>query len=103
MIVPACHVTRLDLNDTLSRSRDHFTTHNTLFAARMDPPTADHEGDQSGPAATSSPAHFAFLNHSSSTLPNNLPPKVDNKPLARQKRKRTRYIIRKLGMSLDYL
>ncbi|KAF2774127.1 FAD/NAD(P)-binding domain-containing protein [Teratosphaeria nubilosa] len=32
---------------------------------------------------------FAFLNHSSSTLPNNLPPDVDDKPLARQKRKRT--------------
>ncbi|KAM0719647.1 hypothetical protein Q7P37_003778 [Cladosporium fusiforme] len=55
----------------------------------MDLPTAGHEGDQSGQAATSSPGHYAFLNHSSSTLPNNLPPKVDNKPLARQKRKRT--------------
>ncbi|KAF2716960.1 hypothetical protein K431DRAFT_288968 [Polychaeton citri CBS 116435] len=32
---------------------------------------------------------YAFLNHSASTLPNNLPPDVHNKPLARQKRKRT--------------
>lgn len=38
--------------------------------------------------------HYPFLNHSSSTLPNNLPPNVDDKPLARQKRKRTRYQIR---------
>ncbi|WPH02586.1 Hypothetical protein R9X50_00545100 [Acrodontium crateriforme] len=32
---------------------------------------------------------YAFLNHSTATLPNNLPPNVDDKPLARQKRKRT--------------
>ena len=34
---------------------------------------------------------YAFLNHSAATLPNNLPPNVDDKPLARQKRKRTRF------------
>ncbi|KAH0537689.1 hypothetical protein FGG08_005554 [Glutinoglossum americanum] len=32
---------------------------------------------------------FAFLVHSQDTLPNNLPPNVDDKPLARQKRRRT--------------
>jgi hypothetical protein len=35
---------------------------------------------------------FAFLVHSQDTLPNNLPPNVDDKPLARQKRRRTRYV-----------
>ncbi|KAK5010652.1 hypothetical protein LTR28_008521, partial [Elasticomyces elasticus] len=42
-------------------------------------------------ASGSSPvsAEYAFLVHSQSTLPNNLPPDVDNKPLARQKRRRT--------------
>jgi hypothetical protein len=35
---------------------------------------------------------FAFLVHSQDTLPNNLPPKVDDKPLARQKRRRTRFV-----------
>lgn len=34
---------------------------------------------------------FAFLVHSQDTLNNNLPPNVDNQPLARQKRRRTRY------------
>ena len=62
-----------------------------LYIAAMELPTTYHEGDQSGAAINSSPGHFAFLNHSSSTLPHNLPPKVDDKPLARQKRKRTRY------------
>jgi len=62
-----------------------------LYIAAMELPTTYHEGDQPGAAINSSPGHFAFLNHSSSTLPHNLPPKVDDKPLARQKRKRTRY------------
>ena len=48
---------------------------------------------QPAAAANSSPENYAFLNHSSSTVPNNLPPKVDDKPLARQKRKRTRYTL----------
>ncbi|KAI9843316.1 MAG: hypothetical protein M1838_002687 [Thelocarpon superellum] len=34
-------------------------------------------------------ASYAFLVHSQETLPRNLPPNVDNKPLARQKRRRT--------------
>lgn len=37
---------------------------------------------------------YAFLVHSQDTLPNNLPPSVDNKPLARQKRRRTRFVRR---------
>lgn len=41
---------------------------------------------------TSPPGNYAFLNHSPTTVPNNLPPNVDDKPLARQKRRRTRYI-----------
>lgn len=36
---------------------------------------------------------LAFLNHSPETVKRNLPPDVDNKPLARQKRRRTRYDI----------
>jgi hypothetical protein len=60
----------------------------------MELPTTYHEGDQPAAAATnSSPGNYAFLNHSSSTVPKNLPPKVDDKPLARQKRKRTRYTL----------
>jgi hypothetical protein len=37
-------------------------------------------------------ADFAFVNHDQHTLNNNLPPAVDNKSLARQKRRRTRYV-----------
>jgi hypothetical protein len=36
--------------------------------------------------------NYAFLVHSQKTLTQNLPPRVDNKLLARQKRRRTRYI-----------
>jgi hypothetical protein len=46
------------------------------------------------PAARSSPTAptaLAFLVHSPTTVANSLPPDVDNKPLARQKRRRTRY------------
>lgn len=39
--------------------------------------------------ATSSSPSFPFFNHSAATLPNNLPPNADDKPMARQKRKRT--------------
>ena len=41
--------------------------------------------------ATSMKNKFAFLIHSTHTLPLNLPPNVDNKSLARQRRRRTRY------------
>jgi hypothetical protein len=36
---------------------------------------------------------YPFLVHSTDTLANNRPPNVDNKPLARQKRRRTRSIL----------
>lgn len=38
----------------------------------------------------SSSLNYAFLVHSQKTLTQNLPPRVDNKLLARQKRRRTR-------------
>lgn len=40
-------------------------------------------------AASSSPSSLPFFNHSAATLPHNLPPSIDDKPVARQKRKRT--------------
>jgi hypothetical protein len=45
------------------------------------------------PATDSNPLNYAFLVHSQKTLTQNLPPRVDNKLLARQKRRRTRYAI----------
>ena len=44
------------------------------------------------PAADSNSLNYAFLVHSQKTLTQNLPPRVDNKLLARQKRRRTRYV-----------
>ncbi|OOQ87877.1 hypothetical protein PEBR_15009 [Penicillium brasilianum] len=41
------------------------------------------------PAADSNALTYAFLVHSQKTLTQNLPPRVDNKLLARQKRRRT--------------
>ncbi|OQE19931.1 hypothetical protein PENSTE_c014G04316 [Penicillium steckii] len=41
------------------------------------------------PAADSNSLNYAFLVHSQKTLTQNLPPRVDNKLLARQKRRRT--------------
>ena len=45
-------------------------------------------------AQASDPAaiHYSFLVHSQKTLTENLPPRVENKLLARQKRRRTRYV-----------
>lgn len=51
------------------------------------------EGD-AGATTDANPGNYAFHNHSTSTMPNNLPPKADERPLARQKRKRTRYMKR---------
>lgn len=42
------------------------------------------------PATDSNALNYAFLVHSQKTLTQNLPPRVDNKLLARQKRRRTR-------------
>ncbi len=52
------------------------------------------------PAVSSSPppsrpsptGQLAFLVHSPETVANHMPPEVDNKALARQKRRRTRYV-----------
>ena len=38
------------------------------------------------------PLRYAFLNHSAVTVNQNLPPCVDDKPLARQRRRRTRFV-----------
>ncbi|KAI9663627.1 MAG: hypothetical protein M1821_007117 [Bathelium mastoideum] len=43
----------------------------------------------SGASNVSASSAYAFLVHSQQTLPHNLPPNVDNKSLARQKRRRT--------------
>lgn len=42
--------------------------------------------------AISQPSRYAFLNHSTVTVHQNLPPSVDDKPLARQRRRRTRFV-----------
>ncbi|KAI9819709.1 MAG: hypothetical protein M1832_003943 [Thelocarpon impressellum] len=51
-------------------------------------PSSSGAGSQRS-GASSSNTSFAFLVHSQDTLPRNLPPDVDNKSLARQKRRRT--------------
>ena len=47
---------------------------------------------QSVQVSDSAAFNYAFLVHSQKSLTQNLPPRVDNKLLARQKRRRTRYI-----------
>ncbi|KAB8338915.1 hypothetical protein FH972_021855 [Carpinus fangiana] len=68
----------------------------------MESPPVKHQPMSSSSIASSSPlpssfqtvnTSYAFLVHSQDTLPNNLPPSVDNKPLARQRRRRTRYAL----------
>ena len=72
-----------------------FATHLSLHhIARMDNDPIRDEDEKPVEFGDSSPANYAFLNHSTTTLPHNLPPDVDDRPLARQKRKRTRYIPR---------
>jgi hypothetical protein len=41
----------------------------------------------------STPGALAFLVHSQETVANKMPPDVDNKALARQRRRRTRYVL----------
>lgn len=74
------------------RMRPFASLHILDCIASMDSTTEHREDDKPGDSTRSCPANYAFLNHSSTTLPHNLPPSVDDKPLARQKRKRTRYI-----------
>ena len=48
-------------------------------------------------------ADYAFLVHSQNTLGNTLPPAIDNKSLARQRRRRTRCVLPlRLGRSPSY-
>lgn len=49
--------------------------------------------DLAGPAPKPSQI-YAFLNHSTATVSDSLPPTVDDKSLARQRRRRTRYNVR---------
>jgi hypothetical protein len=54
--------------------------------------TSPPSSEESENLYTSSPTEdLAFVVHSQDTVQNNLPPDVDNKNLARQKRRRTRY------------
>ncbi|EME48728.1 hypothetical protein DOTSEDRAFT_142040 [Dothistroma septosporum NZE10] len=46
-------------------------------------------GTQVERSNSSSPGLYSFLNHSADTVHNNLPPNVDDRPSARQKRRRT--------------
>lgn len=58
----------------------------SAVAFSSSPPST--QASDSAAAASS----YAFLIHSQKTLTQNLPPRVDNKLLARQKRRRTRYV-----------
>lgn len=65
-----------------------------LLGIMSDPePSVAISSSPSLPATDSNPLNYAFLVHSQKTLTQNLPPRVDNKLLARQKRRRTRYAI----------
>lgn len=105
-LVPACRVTDHLLSTrlghisppTFARLLSRVFHSHTMS---MDLPTETGEPGPANSGAPSSPGHYAFLNHSTSTVPHNLPPKADNKPLVRQKRKRTRYIRRTLGTRQD--
>ncbi|KAL4897190.1 hypothetical protein BDV59DRAFT_85797 [Aspergillus ambiguus] len=57
----------------------------SVAACSSSPPTVQ----ASDPAAAAAALNYAFLVHSQKTLTQNLPPRVDNKLLARQKRRRT--------------
>ena len=59
------------------------------------------ENRLSKPEDESSDGSFAFLVHSQDTLDKNLPPNIDNQPLARQKRRRTRYALTIMSERLD--
>jgi hypothetical protein len=67
-------------------------------AERLSPSPPSSSGNAAEPEPSdstqirSSPQSFAFLNHSTTTVSDNLPPSVDDKSLARQRRRRTRYV-----------
>lgn len=78
----------------LPRAHRHALLHTTSRAFGMDDTVPPHVPAGRYQPRSQQSANYAFLNHSSATLPNNLPPAVDDKPLARQKRRRTRYALR---------
>ncbi len=61
--------------------------HYTMTVPRQDDITDDQQHIISNPTQA-----FAFLNHSTTTFAGNSPPDVDDRPLARQRRRRTRYV-----------
>ena len=56
------------------------------------PPVSRSPGTESSSKSSSPASNIAFLVHSPHTLTQNLPPDVDNKSFARQRRRRTRYV-----------
>src|ERR1700744_5582949 len=57
------------------------------------PPVSRSPGTESSSKSSSPVSNIAFLVHSPHTLTQNLPPDVDNKSFARQRRRRTRYVL----------
>lgn len=57
------------------------------------PVTVAKSSELVGRSPNSPAPSYAFLVHSQKTLTQNLPPRVDNKLLARQKRRRTRWAL----------
>lgn len=77
-------------------SRNTLPSTNALIvqSTMSDPePSVATSSSPSLPAVDSNALTYAFLVHSQKTLTQNLPPRVDNKLLARQKRRRTRYVL----------
>ncbi|KAK2796000.1 hypothetical protein FQN51_009545 [Onygenales sp. PD_10] len=71
----------------------HEPSFSTPLSVMSDPEQPSHGVEAVDPSTTPSgdatSNNYAFLVHSQKTLTQNLPPKVDNKALARQKRRRT--------------
>lgn len=69
----------------------HITSHILVYPA-MDTATASPQyGEHAQPSSRPS-SGYAFLNHSSMTVPNNLPPNADDQLATRYKRRRTRFV-----------
>ena len=66
------------------------------------PPRSAPEMKPKDSQGSSPPRDFAFLVHSQESLNHNLPPEVDNPPLARQRRRRTRSVYQN-GESREYM
>ena len=71
------------------------STENTLpSSASQDTKQANSDGEE---------GQYAFLVHSQDSVSQNTPPDVDNQRLARQKRRRTRYILYNIGPDIPCL